>query len=58
MIDDRTPFERVTDELTDGCGCACNTDDRAGCPHCPPLPYSLGTGTASWVAYNQEVRLS
>lgn len=32
----KTPFQRVVDELTDGCGCACHTGTgyRSSCAHC------------------------
>jgi hypothetical protein len=31
-----SPFRRVIDDLTDGCGCCCHTGlgYRAGCEHC------------------------
>jgi hypothetical protein len=42
--EDRTPFQRVTDDLTGGCGCACHTGigHRTSCEHCyrqVPSPY-------------------
>lgn len=32
----KSPFQRVVDELTDGCGCACHTGTgyRTSCEHC------------------------
>jgi hypothetical protein len=34
-----TPFQRVVDDLTDGCGCACHTGlgYRSSCEHCPRM---------------------
>jgi hypothetical protein len=34
----KTPFERVVDDLSGGCGCACHTGTgyRTSCEHCHP----------------------
>jgi hypothetical protein len=34
----KTPFQRVVDELSGGCGCACHTGTgyRTSCEHCQP----------------------
>lgn len=36
-----TPFRRVVDDLTEGCGCACHTGTgyNAACRHCQPQMY-------------------
>ncbi len=35
---EKTPFQKVVDDLTDGCGCACHTGTgyRTLCEHCRP----------------------
>lgn len=35
----KTPFQKVTDDLTGGCGCACHTGTgyRTSCEHCSPV---------------------
>ncbi len=40
-MSDKTPFQRVVDDLTDGCGCGCHTGIgyNAACRHCVPQFY-------------------
>lgn len=40
MTGTETPFQRVVDEMTGGCGCACHTGTgyRSSCEHCWPSP--------------------
>jgi len=42
MSEPKTPFQRVTDDLTGGCGCACHTGIgyRTACDHCAASPAS------------------
>ena len=42
--DDKTPFQRVVDDLTEGDGCACHTGTgyNSACRHCQPQMYSEG----------------
>lgn len=40
MSEAKTPFQRVTDDLTGGCGCGCHTGIgyRTACDHCAAVP--------------------
>ncbi len=40
-MSDKTPFQRVVDDLTGGCGCGCHTGIgyNAACRHCQPQFY-------------------
>lgn len=41
-----SPFRRVVDDLTDGCGCACHTGlgYNAACEHCWPSQWMGAVG--------------
>lgn len=47
----KTPFQRVVDDLTDGCGCACHTGTgyRSSCDHCWPA-----AAGQTWPGYWRE----
>jgi cephalosporin hydroxylase len=48
----KTPFQQVTDDLTDGCGCACHTGVgyNSACGHCRPIPLTrdVANSVAEW----------
>jgi len=48
----KTDYQKITDELTDGCGCACHTGMgyKTGCSHC-----QMTTPKPSWEIKKRKV---
>ena len=43
-MSDKSAFQKVVDDATDGCGCMCHTGlgYRSGCSHCAPYQAWIG----------------
>lgn len=51
----KSPFQRVVDDLSGGCGCACHTGTgyRTSCEHCQPDSSPVRAATAN--PYNEAM---